>query len=81
MMATCELREKTLLEAGKESVASRRAALGSALPVSSSRVNMEWMDGKNLPALEPLLCQPSTELHAVTSVYTPRIYVCLSQGT
>lgn len=44
MMATRELREKTLLEAGEESVASRRAALGSALPVSSSRVNIRWME-------------------------------------
>lgn len=39
------------------------------------------LDGKNLPALEPLSCQSSTELHAVVSVYYPCIYMCLSHGT
>lgn len=44
MMATRELREKALLGVGKESVTSGRAALGSALSVSSSRVDIRWME-------------------------------------
>lgn len=78
MMSTRELREKTLLEVGKESVASGRVALGSAAPVFF--YSEYQLDGKSPPALEPLPYQSSIDLHAVVSVYSPCIYTRLSHG-
>lgn len=60
-MTTCEVREKTLLEVGKESV-----TLGSAVLVSS-KASISWME-ENLSALEPLPYQSSADLPAVISV-------------
>lgn len=68
MMATREPREKPLLKVVKESIASGRAILGSAVLVCSSRVTISWME-KNYHLLNHCPISPTLNFMRL-SLYT-----------
>ena len=73
MMAIHDLREKTLLEVSMESVTFGRATLGSAVLLSSARVNISWM----VKTYQLLNCCPISPVlsYIQSSLYTLLVFI------